>query len=120
MKNIFNTPPNWCPDAIPSDRGWRHPVTKELLVSVRGGVKLAPKEVLELPVEEPVIDEAPSAVVVLDNEPEAPKEVLDQEDKPVVDATVSEAPKEPEDKPVVDATVTEAPKARRGRKKNVE
>lgn len=33
--NITNTPPNWQKDAVPSARGWRHPRTGELLVSVK-------------------------------------------------------------------------------------
>lgn len=34
MKSL--SPPNWAPNAIPTDRGWTHPNTGELLVSYRG------------------------------------------------------------------------------------
>ena len=37
--DIRKNPPKWCKDAVPSDKGWRHPKTGELLVSVRGGVE---------------------------------------------------------------------------------
>lgn len=52
--NYKTTPPSWQPDAVPSDRGWRHPVTGELLVSVRGGVQLPVDE------KEEVAEEAPA------------------------------------------------------------
>lgn len=34
MKNLL--PPNWASNAIPTDKGWEHPYTGELLVSYRG------------------------------------------------------------------------------------
>ena len=67
MKNIVNFPPSWCPDAVPSDRGWRHPVTGELLVSVRGGVKPLPKveeQLVEVPAAEEVISEVVKEAVI--------------------------------------------------------
>lgn len=89
MKNIVNFPPSWCPDAVPSDRGWRHPVTGELLVSVRGGVKPlaqvqeqlvevpAAEEVISEVVEEAVIDETVHGEEVIADE--QPEEVISEE-----------------------------------------
>lgn len=37
LPDITKTPPAWEPNAIPSDTGWRHPETNELLVSLIGG-----------------------------------------------------------------------------------
>jgi hypothetical protein len=34
MSNL--TPPNYCKDAVATNRGWEHPKTGELLVSVKG------------------------------------------------------------------------------------
>lgn len=89
MKNIVNFPPSWCPDAVPSDRGWRHPVTGELLVSVRGGVRPPPQPqnlLVEVPaveavisevVEEAVIDETVQGAAVIADE--QPVEVIAEE-----------------------------------------
>jgi hypothetical protein len=101
MKNIVNFPPSWCPDAVPSDRGWRHPVTGELLVSVRGGVKPLPK------VEEQLV-EVPSAKAVIS---EVVKEA-------VIDETV-QGEAVIEDEQPVEVIAEDTPKAkRRGRGKN--
>ena len=85
MKNIANYPPSWCPDAVPSDRGWRHPKTGELLVSVRGGVRRMEEaaqlvevpvavEVLSEEVGESIIDETVQGEAVLADE--QPQEVI--------------------------------------------
>ena len=37
LPDITKTPPAWEPNAIPSDTGWRHPETNELLVSLIKG-----------------------------------------------------------------------------------
>lgn len=71
MKNIVNYPPSWCPDAIPSDRGWRHPKTGELLVSVRGGV---------FPIKENAKDEA-----ILTEVPKAQKVISEDGGEAVID-----------------------------------
>lgn len=34
MHNLNKQPPVWAPDAVPSNQGWKHPVTGELLVSI--------------------------------------------------------------------------------------
>jgi len=86
-KNITNTPPSWAPNAVPSDKGWRHPVTGELLVSVRGGVKLLNEvlpEVAVLPeiTAEKVIDENIAPVEVLQDEPQTIEpEIIAEENK---------------------------------------
>lgn len=101
MRNIVNFPPSWCPDAVPSDRGWRHPVTGELLVSVRGGVKPLPK------VEEQLV-EVPTAEAVI-------SEVVEDA---VIDETVQGEAAIADEQPV-EVIAEEAPKAkRRGRGKN--
>ena len=77
MKNIYNKPPAWCPDAVPSDKGWRHHKTGELLVSVRGGVG-EPRDISEPSVIETVeqLVEVPDAVEVLSENIET--EVIDE------------------------------------------
>ena len=105
MKNIYNKPPAWCPDAVPSDRGWRHHKTGELLVSVRGGVgetrsinesivTEAVEQLVEVPdavevlsenIETEVIDEAPIPTEVLSEDPPA-EEVISE---------IVETPKKP-------------------------
>lgn len=37
--NYTISAPIWQPDAIPTKKGWIHPVTNELLVSVKGGIE---------------------------------------------------------------------------------
>lgn len=48
--DIRKQPPSWQPDAKPSQYGWHHPITNELLVSVPGGVEI------EIKAEEPQPD----------------------------------------------------------------
>ena len=79
MKNKTQLPPSWCPEAVASDRGWRHPITGELLVSVRGGVPSG--NILDLPnanetisevVEADIINETIATEnIILDAEPDA-------------------------------------------------
>lgn len=68
------TPPEFQPDAIPSQYGWHHPITNELLVSVPGGVKLEQVIINVVDpnpeVEEPKVDSVPLAIT------EVPKEGL--------------------------------------------
>lgn len=78
LPDITKYPPAWEPNAIPTDKGWRHPETNELLVSLIGGCHpeayeaLEEEEVEELPedqeeeasaeeetVEEPAVEEQP-------------------------------------------------------------
>lgn len=37
LPDITKNPPAWEPNAIPTDTGWRHPETNELLVSLING-----------------------------------------------------------------------------------
>jgi|APSaa5957512535_1039671.scaffolds.fasta_scaffold463789_2 hypothetical protein len=37
-------PPKWCSDAVPSNEGWRHPRTNELLISRKGLLDLVNTE----------------------------------------------------------------------------
>ena len=37
LPDITKTPPAWEPNAIPTETGWRHPETNELLVSLIKG-----------------------------------------------------------------------------------
>lgn len=37
LPDITKNPPAWEPNAIPTDTGWRHPETNELLVSLIKG-----------------------------------------------------------------------------------
>lgn len=55
LPDITKTPPAWEPNAIPTESGWRHPETNELLVSlIKGCHPEAYKalEAIEIPVEE--------------------------------------------------------------------
>lgn len=101
MKNIVNYPPSWCPDAIPSDRGWRHPKTGELLVSVRGGVF----PIKETAKEETLLTEVPKAKDVI---PEVVKEDVIDENVKGKEVIADEQPQE-----VI--TETKATKKRRGK-----
>lgn len=101
MKNITNTPPSWCPDAVPSDRGWRHPKTGELLVSVRGGVVLA-KETAK---DETLLTEVPKAEDVI---PEVAEEN-------VIDENVKGDPVNTDEEPQEVIAETKATKKRRGK-----
>jgi hypothetical protein len=40
-------PPKWCSDAVPSNEGWRHPRTNELLISRKGLLDLVKAETVE-------------------------------------------------------------------------
>ncbi len=41
-------PPKWCSDAVPSNEGWRHPRTNELLISRKGLLDLVKAETVEV------------------------------------------------------------------------
>jgi len=109
--SITKFPPSWCNDAIAGPRGWYHPKTNELLISVKG-IEVAhgtnPYEDAELVTTEApmldetianeplidevvaptvVIDEAEPVVVVIDETPEQAPEVIKEDEAPV------EAPK---------------------------
>lgn len=54
--DIRKFPPHWCRNAIPSKRGWCHPKTGELLISVPGGVAFEVRPIVETKVDEVTVD----------------------------------------------------------------
>lgn len=55
LPDITKNPPTWEPNAVPTDTGWRHPETKELLVSLIKGCHpdaYVTEDEEEIPVEE--------------------------------------------------------------------
>lgn len=55
LPDITKNPPVWEPNAIPTDTGWRHPETNELLVSLIKGCHpdaYVTEDEEEIPVEE--------------------------------------------------------------------
>lgn len=62
LPDITKIPPAWEPNAIPSETGWRHPETNELLVSLIKGCH-------------------PDAYVTEDDEEEIPVEEEQQEEE---------------------------------------
>lgn len=55
LPDISKNPPAWEPNAIPTDTGWRHPETNELLVSLIKGCHpdaYVTEDEEEIPVEE--------------------------------------------------------------------
>ena len=72
LPDITKNPPAWEPNAIPTDTGWRHPETNELLVSLIKGCHpeaYKSEDVEELPVED-------------EQEEEAAEEASTEEDQP--------------------------------------
>lgn len=114
MSIEFN-PPAWAPYAMPSPQGWRHPVTKELLVAIPGGVKTKPQEVvteeLDKDFVESVINESPTEAVII-SEVATETVILDETQSvaEVINETPAEAPVEIiNESPVVEVVVTEVP-----------
>ncbi len=91
-KNLRNTPPHWCRDALPSAKGWCHPQTGELLISVPGGVgdfAAAKKEQPKVEAQKVVIEiEVPEVVQEEIKEPESTVEEVK------VEEPIKETPKE--------------------------
>lgn len=55
LPDITKNPPAWEPNAVPTDSGWRHPETNELLVSLIKGCHpdaYVTEDEEEIPVEE--------------------------------------------------------------------
>lgn len=77
LPDITKTPPAWEPNAIPTESGWRHPETNELLVSlIRGCHPEAYKalEAVEIPVEEEQAEETEEESIAEEEQPkEKPK-----------------------------------------------
>lgn len=85
-RDIKQSPPAWCANAVPSDRGWRHSVTGELLVSVKGGCLPVTELLTEVPAEvEVLVEETPVEVLI----EEVPVEVIDETEK--VEAVITES-----------------------------
>lgn len=65
MSNIYINPPRWCSDAVPSNKGWCHPVSGELLISVPGGIPVVGgfKQNQALSVEDTVITQPNVSII---------------------------------------------------------
>lgn len=94
--SLYDTPPKWAKNAVASPRGWRHPETGELLVSI----KLDMSKFDEKVVEETIIEEQPPTGTLTD--PEVAKAAAEAvfQDKPEYfkeeEQKTEEAPKAPE------------------------
>ena len=76
LPDITKTPPAWEPNAIPTESGWRHPETNELLVSlIKGCHPEAYKalEAVEIPVEEEQAEETEEESIAEEQPKEKPK-----------------------------------------------
>jgi hypothetical protein len=74
--NLLTTAPKYCPEAIPTARGWVHPVTSELLHAIKLDLTQFNKQVEEqtkstVDAEPAVVDAEPAVVepAVVDVEP---------------------------------------------------
>jgi hypothetical protein len=78
-------PPNWCKNAIATNRGWVDPKTGEVLVSVKGlkveSIKEESKPMLVEPVIEKIEESKPMLVEPVIEKIESKTEIL-TEDKP--------------------------------------
>lgn len=77
LPDITKTPPAWEPNAIPTDTGWRHPETNELLVSLIKGCHpdaYVTEDDEEIPVEEEQQEEeAAEETEATEEQPQKPK-----------------------------------------------
>ena len=73
LPDITKNPPAWEPNAIPSETGWRHPETNELLVSLIKGCH--PEAYKSEDVEETLFNED-------EQDEEAAEEAFTEEDQP--------------------------------------
>lgn len=90
---IYIQAPRWCPDAVPSSTGWKHPVTGELLVSVPGGIPMTHKPLIDETIGEKVlIDETITHVAIIDETVISEKELITdvQSGNVVIGETVNE------------------------------
>lgn len=74
--DITKNPPAWEPNAIPTDTGWRHPETNELLVSLIKGCHpdaYVTEDEEEIPVEEEQQEEAAEETEATEEQPQKPK-----------------------------------------------
>lgn len=77
LPDITKNPPAWEPNAIPTDTGWRHPETNELLVSLIKGCHpdaYVTEDEEEIPVEEEQQEEeAAEDTEATEEQPQKPK-----------------------------------------------
>lgn len=76
LPDITKNPPAWEPNAIPTDTGWRHPETNELLVSLIKGCHpdaYVTEDDEEIPVEEEQQEEVAEEAEAAEEQPQKPK-----------------------------------------------
>lgn len=77
LPDIAKNPPAWEPNAVPTDTGWRHPETNELLVSLIKGCHpdaYVTEDEEEIPVEEEQQEEeAAEETEATEEQPQKPK-----------------------------------------------
>lgn len=74
LPDITKNPPAWEPNAIPTDTGWRHPETNELLVSLIKGCHpdaYVTEDEEEIPVEEEQEEEVAEETEAAEEQPQA-------------------------------------------------
>lgn len=78
LPDITKNPPAWEPNAIPTDTGWRHPETNELLVSLIKGCHpeaYKSEDAEDIPVEEDQddVEEVVEESEATEEQPKKPK-----------------------------------------------
>lgn len=76
LPDITKNPPSWEPNAVPTDTGWRHPETNELLVSLIKGCHpdaYVTEDEEEIPVEEEQEEEVAEETEAAEEQPQKPK-----------------------------------------------
>mgnify|MGYP000993476450 CR=1 FL=1 len=74
LPDITKNPPAWEPNAIPSETGWRHPETNELLVSlIKGCHPDVTEDDEEIPVEEEQQEEVAEETEAAEEQPQKSK-----------------------------------------------
>lgn len=76
LPDITKNPPAWEPNAVPTDTGWRHPETNELLVSLIKGCHpdaYVTEDEEEIPVEEEQEEEVAEETEAAEEQPQKPK-----------------------------------------------
>lgn len=76
LPDITKNPPAWEPNAVPTDTGWRHPETNELLVSLIKGCHpeaYKSEDAEDIPVEEEQedVEEVAEETEATDEQPQA-------------------------------------------------
>lgn len=76
LPDITKNPPAWEPNAIPTDTGWRHPETNELLVSLIKGCHpdaYVTEDEEEIHLEEEQEEEVAEETEAAEEQPQKPK-----------------------------------------------